>query len=328
MKRFLLGKIKDLQLSWLSILQISHVLISTGFVSILYLYFVKHQLNVAYIVLAEALGYAAAVFFIVIKKQCNLRRDIQIGFLLVIIGMLSLLLAWPPLVILFVYTVLRLSGGIIFFIPYNILFFGPTQADKKLHKMATYWAVVSIAGILAPLLGAYIFSRFNLLVFVGLAVSILCVALCFTIKLTTVRYGYSLKEIFVAIKGTRIITMFDGALQVASQLIITLYLLTFIQDELTFGRILSINALFSIFFSLKVAKISDESNKRIQFMWPLALISAAIMVFFYASQDFWTILFLIVLFKFITTLFNPIRSNIVLDTSTNTAVTWLSRELY
>ena len=325
-KAIVAQKLKSLfQISWL---QVAYLVVNTGFVSILYIYFVKNHLNFGYIILAEALGYAASVFFILIKKQFSSRRDIQIGFVMVIVGMVSLFLPLAPLALLIIYTVLRLSGGIIFFVPYNILFFGTTESDKKMHKMATYWAIVSLVGILAPVVGGYIFSQWGMNIFLGVALAILGAALLISFKLKKEVYTYSIKEILRHLKGTRTITMFDGALQIASQLIITLYLLTFIQDEFSFGRILSINALFSVFFSLKVAKFSDRSNKRIELIWPLSFASAAIMVLLYFVNSFWEVIVLIIMFKFITTLFNPVRANIVLDKSDNSAITWVSRELY
>jgi hypothetical protein len=325
-KEIFLTKIQDFLQVWWS--QIAYLVVSNGFVSILYFYFAHNHLNLGYIMLAEALGYTASVVFILFKKQFNSRRDIQIGFFLIIAGLLSLFLPWKSFFILIIYTILRVVGTIIFYVPYNILFFGSIEEGKKLHKMTVYWTIGSLVGILAPVTGGFLFVRLNLGIFVGIALGIISIALFFTFYLKKVVHKYRLKEILIHIKGTRIITMFDGALQTASQLLITLYLLTLVQDAFSFGRILSINALFSIMFSIKVAKFSDKNNRRIEFIWPLSVISALLMFSFYFVSTFWIIVALIIIFKFISTLFTPIRSNIVLDKSENTPVTWISRELY
>ena len=49
--------------------------------------------------------------------------------------------------------------------------------------------------------------------------------------------------------------------------------------------------------------------------------------FYFVNNLFWAVV-LIVLFKFITILFNPLRSNILLDKVSNGPITWISREIY
>ena len=309
-------------------LQAIYMMVQAGFISILYVYFVKNEINFWHIILAEALGYLFAVIFISLKRNFATKRDMLIGYLLILFALLVLLLPFSAYYLLIPYMVLKISGAIMFFTPYNILFFEGTNQDKKVHKMTVYWAIGTVVGIVAPLLGGYIFVRFGLLGFTILAILVLLIGLFFIYYAKNATYKYRLKDILVHIKGARTITMLDGGLQNVSQLLIALFLLNFIKDEFDFGKILSIIALISVVFSFKLAKISDKFKKRIEFIWPLSFLSALVMIsFYFVNNLFWAVV-LIVLFKFITILFNPLRSNILLDKVSNGPITWISREIY
>ncbi len=313
------------QIWWL---QVIYMIVNAGFISILYVYFVKNELNFGHIIIAEALGYLFAVILIALKREFRSRRDIMIGYTLVLCGLLTLLLPFAPYYLLIPYMVLKVSGAIMFFTPYNILFFEHTDSNKKLRKMTIYWAIGTVVGIVAPISGGYIFVTLGLSWFIVFAVVILFIALYLVQYVKQKVYKYTLKKILKYIKGLRTITMLDGALINSSQLLITLFLLNFIKDEFDFGKILSVIALISVVFSFKLASVSDKFKKRVEFIWPLSLLSAAVMFAFYFVLDLKTAIILILLFKFLSTLFNPIRSNILLDKIKNSPTAWISREIY
>ncbi len=309
-------------------LQAVYGMVASGFVVLLYSYFVKSQLNFSYIILAEALGYGGAALFIILKKQFEAPFDLRLGFLLILASLFLLFLPFSPLVVLFIYTIVRISGVIMFFVPYNILFFRSTQESKRLHKMTVMWSIGSVVGIIAPIIGGYIFFRFGVGIFVGIAIGILCLALFLTLFIKKEVYKYKFIEVITHLKGVRTTTMIDGASENISGILITLYLLSFIKDEFDFGKLLSVIALMSIIFSFKLASFSDKYNKRFEFIWPLSFLSAVIMISFYFVSSFWAVIILVILFKFVSTLLNPVRSNIILDKIDNVPLTWIARDVF
>lgn len=309
-------------------LQVAYTLINSGFLSLLYVYFVKSHLNFGYILLAEALGNLSAVIFILIKRQFRTRFDLRLGFFLVLSALILLLLPASPITLLIPYTILKVTGAIMFFVPYNILFFESTKVNKKLSRMTSYWSIGLVVGIFAPLLGGLLFSQLGLLWFIALAMLFICVSLFLTYLVKTQSYPYGIKEICTHIKSFRTIVMIDGALPTASSLLLTLYLLTFVHGAFDFGLLLSFIALVSISFSFLLAKVSDKKKKRLEFIWPLSTLSGITMILFYFLGGFWPAILLIICFKFISTMLNPIQSNIVFDRDNTTAITWISRELF
>jgi MFS family permease len=194
--------------------------------------------------------------------------------------------------------------------------------------MTSYWSIGLLVGIIAPLLGGFIFSHFGLPFFMLAAVVLLCCTFILTSFVKKNVYLYGVKEIFTHIRSFRIIVMIDGALTTASNILLTLYLLTFVRGAFDFGLLLSFIALVSVSFSFLLAKISDRYKKRLEFIWPLSTFSGFIMILFYFSHSFWSAVVLVILFKFVSTILNPIQSNIVFDRPKTTAITWISRELF
>ncbi len=306
-------------------LQVGYMIVNSGFISLLYVYFVKSHLNFGYIILAEALGYLFSIFLILVKKQFSSQRDLRFGFLLVFCALMLLLL---PLTLLIPYTILKVTGAIMFFTPYNILFFESTQTSKKLSRMTSYWSIGVVVGVLAPIIGGYLFSRLGLSPFVILALVLLGLTFYLIRFVKKEVYSYSIQEIFQHIKGFRTIVMIDGALPTASNLLLSLYLLTFVRGAFDFGILLSSIALVSVSFSFLIAKLSDKKKKRLEFIWPLSSFSGIILLLLYFTQNFWSVVLLVVLFKFVSTMLNPIQSNIVFDRENTTASTWISREIF
>ncbi len=316
---------KQFRVWWL---QVGYMIVNSGFISLLYVYFVKSHLNFGYIILAEALGYLFSIFLILVKKQFSSQRDLRFGFLLVFCALILLLFPLLPLTLLIPYTILKVTGAIMFFTPYNILFFESTQTSKKLSRMTSYWSIGVVVGVLAPIIGGYLFSRLGLSPFVLLALVFLGLTFYLIKFVKKEVYRYSIQEIFEDIQGFRTIVMIDGALPTASNLLLSLYLLTFVRGAFDFGILLSSIALLSVSFSFLIAKLSDKKKKRLEFIWPLSSFAGIILLLLYFTQSFWSVVLLVVLFKFVSTMLNPIQSNIVFDRENTTASTWISREIF
>lgn len=307
---------------------IAYSTVQSGFLAILFAYFVKNHLDFSLVLLAEALGYGLSVLFIISKRQFNTRHGMWFGLGLVLCSLPLLLSPLAPFYILIPYTLLKTSGGIMFYIPYNTLFFAKTNQEKKLHRMTMYWAIGSTVGILAPMTGGLLFASFGLPVFVGIALTILVVGICLAGLVKPETHPYTLHSTLTNIKGFRLVSMFDGSLYTGSNLLITLYLLTFIKGEFNFGTLLSIIALVSVALTFRIARWSDRIKKRWEFIWPLSFGVGLIMAsLFFVHSLVWAVV-LIVAYQVLISLFNPLRSNILFDNVEHTPATWVSREFY
>lgn len=307
---------------------IAYSTVQSGFLAILFAYFVKNNLNFGLVLLAEGLGYALSAIFLLSKRRFTTRGGMRLGLAMVLFSLPLLLTPIAPFYILFPYTLLKISGGILFYVPYNILFFENTDKDKKMQRMALYWGIGSAVSVLAPMTGGWIMSEFGLPVFIVVALFILVIALLLTRLVKRAEYPYRRTEIMNHINRFRVISMFDGALQSTSGLLIALYLLTFIKSEFNFGQILSVIALASVLLSLRLARISDRTKKRLEFIWPLSIGVGILMGSLYFAHSLVVAVVIIIVYQFLNSLFNPIRSNILLDNVGHEPITWLSRELY
>lgn len=316
---------KHFQVWWLQVL---YMIYNAGCIALLYLHFVKNNVDFGYIFLAEALGYLAAVIFLLAKRSFTSRRDLAFGLVFVTLGLCAIFLPYNILILLFFYIIFKTIGAILFFTPYNILFFSSTQKEKKMQKMTAYWAIGGSVGVIAPALGGYIFSVYDLKGLLSFGLLMVFLALLCTRFVNQETHRYTQKDIWTHIRSLRLVTMIEGATLKSSSLIIALYLLTYVQDEFDLGKLLSVIALISILFSLQVGKFSDKYKKRFILIWPLSLAIAGIMLAFYLVNDFYHVVILIVIFHFLNTLINPLRSNIVVDAIGNTPNMWISRELF
>jgi len=107
--------------------------ISSGFLSLVYFYFVKKHVSFGLIFLADFLGYIVIISFILFNRHLRFRNNIRLGFILIALAMLILLLPFDPNIIIFPYAILSSFGSIVFFCPYNILYFRELGKGNLAH---------------------------------------------------------------------------------------------------------------------------------------------------------------------------------------------------
>ncbi|MBI4992791.1 MAG: hypothetical protein HZC26_01460 [Candidatus Magasanikbacteria bacterium] len=299
-----------------------------GFTSVLFVYFVKKDVTFFQIFLADFFSYSLIVAYLLFRRTLFSRGTILTGYLLIVVGMLILLLPFPATALLFPYTIIYGLGVIMFFAPYNILYFKSIQRGNLEH-MTIYWSIGIITGLVAPLIGSFVLAKFPLWIFISCAVLILLSAAYLTRFVERQKYSYTTKEVLTHIRGLRTLSIIDGSLHKTSLIVVTVFSLQYITTELNFGRFLSIAALAGIIVALPMARISDRWQKRMIFIWPLSIMSAGVVFSFIFVKSFLGFFALALLLKAILSLLEPIRGNVILDKKeTGNAITWISRELY
>lgn len=308
-------------------LQAVYSLVSGGF-SLLYIYFVKQQISFFYILMAEFCGLVIIVIYLVCGKILHSRYTIMAGYLLLALSALVMLLPFKALYLVFFYFILSWLAAIIFFTPYNILYFQKIQKGEHLQDITFYWAVGIVVGIFAPLLAAYVWQMTNLSVFLTIYTLFIIFSLFLLNYIPAEVYRYKIKEGLTYLKGLRTINMIDGALHRTNGIIILIFSLQYINNELDFGKFLSITGLVALFVAFPMAKLSDQKQKRTIFIWPISVATGLVVMSFYFVNSFWQFFVLALILKGLLVLSEPIRSNIVLDKKEKRAITWISREIY
>ena len=302
--------------------------ISSGFLSLIYFYFVKKHVSFGIIFLADFFGYIFIISFILFFRHIHFRQNIRLGFLFIALGMLILLLPFAPEKIIFPYAILNSLGSIVFFCPYNILYFRE-RGKGNLQHMTFYWAVGILVGVVAPIIGGFLLGTFKLPVFIFVASVLLFMAIVLTQLVKVDEYKYSLSDLWKHMKGLRTSLVVDGALHRVSLIIVTVFSLRYLKTEINFGLFLSIAALMGIFVAFPMARISDRSQKRGFLIWFFSILSAVLMLSFIWVNSFWLYAFLALSLKAVSSVIDPVRANVVLDKrDASDPLSWISRELF
>ena len=160
---------KNFKIWWLQGLL---ALATFGFTSVLFIYFVKRDVSFFQIFLAEFFSYCLIVAYLLFRRTLFSRATIMAGYLLIVVAMLILLLPFSAPALLFPYTITYGLGVIMFFAPYNILYFKNIKRGNLEH-ITKYWAIGIVAGLFAPLIGSFVLAKFPLWIFISCAVFIL-----------------------------------------------------------------------------------------------------------------------------------------------------------
>lgn len=302
--------------------------ITSGFLSVSYIYFVKQHVSFSLIFLADFFGYLTIVVYLLLRRHLQFRSNIMLGFILIALAMLSLFLPVTASIIVFPYTILTGLGIILFFCPYNILYFKELNKGNLQH-MTFYWAIGVFMGIVAPIVGGFILGTFKLPIFISVACAVLFLAIYTTRLVEKGECRYSLSDALRHVKGLRTSMIVDGALHKMAFIIVTVFSLRYLKTEINFGLFLSVAALMGIFVAFPVARASDRTKKRIFLIWFLSLLSAVLVLLFILVDNFWSYAILALCLKAVSSINDPVRANVILDKmEAKNPIAWISRELY
>ncbi len=316
---------KNFKVWWL---QATYMVIWGGFISILYYHFVKNDISFFYIILIEAVASLLIALYLYFRGKFNSPNSILNSFILAVLAALLLLVPVKLAYIFIPYIIIRYFSAIIFFTVYNILDFRDISEKKYLQNMTFYWGVGAVISLIAPIIGGYIYETWALVGMV-LGISLLMlIGIYLTKFLPKEEYKYTKKEIFKCFPGLRTINIIDGGLHRINFVVIYIFSLNYITGGLDYGLFISLSALVGLMVAWPMAKISDRKNKRTIFIWPISIITAIVIGFFYFVNSFYWFLIFALLLKMMTTISDPIRSNVTQDKAPRTPLTWIGREMY
>lgn len=97
----------------------------------------------------------------------------RLGFCMIAAALVFLIFVPYSKPVYYAYSIFQNIGIIMFYIPLNILFFKDTDVNKRLQGMTWYWNVGIVSGVVGPLIGAFLFARTGLGVFLLLPLTLL-----------------------------------------------------------------------------------------------------------------------------------------------------------
>ncbi len=300
----------------------------TGFVQLLYFFFFKEQISFSRILFADGIGLFVAALFLLRFGSFRAPSSIRWGFVLIICSLFSFFLPFSLSILLPLYFTLSILGIVLFYTTYNILFFRKSKKNHYLKSVTTYWSVAIIAAAFGPLLGGFLFERTPFVFFLSCGMLLMLGALYVSGCLKTESFHYEAREILCYLKGLRTLNMLDGALHKTVMITIGIFSLRYIDSASDFGFFLSGIGLVTLLVSFKIARVSDSLKKRSLFIWPLSVLAAFLVFSFYFVDSLTQYFVLAALFRSITILLEPLRTNVTQDKKGHGAVVWISRELY
>lgn len=307
-------------------LQIFLSVLTYGFVGFVYLHFFKYQASLFHIMFAEGLYCMTSILVILARSSVCYRRDIMIGFALMAVSFIPVFFPFS-VSLMYLFVILFGVGTTVFFNAYNTLFFRTIKSNGRMWGITVYWALGGITAVVAPLIGATIFTNFGFYAFLAVAIIIAAIAISLSKYIPDGKFHYGIFQLFKSLKGIRTINMLDGALHRIYLVAFTLFALFFIQKEKNYGMFLSVMSLAAVCISLVNAKISDRSQKRFSFIVGFSLLAAALTVGFYFINTFtWFLIFALAL-RSVIVMLEPFRSNIVQDHCEFTPINWIAREM-
>lgn len=314
---------RHFRLSWL---QVILSFINYGFLGILYVNFFKNHLGFSQLFLAEGLSAAAVVIFIFQRRAYRASHDIVLGFASIAFSITFLFLPFSP-VVFYLFIIFRGLGSIIFYVPFNILYFDQRLEKRNLSSMTWYWALGLVPSVVAPVLGGFLYTYFGMGVFLSTSLVIVLFGIYCGTLVSKQKYPVSLRDLTLKLKGLRAINIVDGALHRVTNAIF-IFALLYIHTEINYGTFLSIAAVVALFFAMKMARVSDTSNQRMRYLWPLCLTSGFICFAFIFARSASVFLTLAIALRSLAVFVEPLRSNIILDTREKDPINWVSREFY
>jgi MFS family permease len=251
----------------------------------------------------------------------------RIGFSFMAAALLFLILVPYSKPIFYLFYIFQVIGGIIFYIPLNILYFEGVDATAHMRGMAWYWILGIIAGVFGPLIAAFLFVRTGLAIYIAIPILILCIGIYLCKFAPAQTISYTIFDAVDRLKGIRIMNILDGALHRVNG-DTGLFVLLFVTTVSQYGNFLSFVSLMMALVAWLLAKESDRTNHRMKYLWPAAVIAGLATISFTFAHTLTIFLLLTIITRSALIIAEPLRSNVMQDTIPPHAFNWISREFY
>lgn len=290
-------------------------------------YFQTQGLAFYKIMLVWAIGPLVSLPVVFFVHAWSTRTFLRLG-VLAFTGMSLSLLFYNP----FSYILFGICGGLVlacFWVSFNYVFFLASAKSQHAKDSSVYFLLGPLIGMVMPSLGALLIDGF------GFRVLFFVTSLLSLVPLLYVKGVYfdhtmdiSFRQADKDFSGIRLIAFFDGVLHYFQGHFLTIYALLFLKTEYEVGGLLSYLALLSLFVSFVFSYISDRRNKRVEFLYPLLIAMAILILVMPSLHSLSALVIVIGVYAILDNLSLPIRFAVHMDMGTRDIGFWRASEFY
>ncbi len=297
--------------------------------SLLFLYFKDSGVSPAELVFSFLFWAIAPILIISYftgKKNLDMKNTLIAGVMVQTISYFALIFFPPSALLLYAFSFCMGLNCYLFWVPFNILYF-ELGKGKEASLSSLYFAINPLFGILFPVIGGVIaqFQGFGLVFFLALILYLILIPVAY-LSIERRTFSYSLHSCLPDLKGFRTLIFIEGIYGggiASSVAVISLFYFT---KPSELGAFISATTLLSLVASFIISKVSDKSGKRKSF---IALSGSALGLATTAAVLATTAIgwaSAISLRNFVSALFYPFTTAIIMDKKLNLESTMVARE--
>lgn len=288
-------------------------LIATYFTNaLLLLWFSRMGISHKEMIVFYLMIYALAVISIAIFKGINPKPYFIIGIGANIV-MFIVYAACFKKEILFLMPFLYAPVFLFFWINYNIAFFASVEPEKRATGSALYVFAFSFLSAIIPVVAGYTAVKLGMPSVFWIGAAVMIIALLLSLRITAENVQYRIFNCLKCIKSVRTLIFMEGFWEHTTFIAIPLISLFFINEELKLGAYLSYLGLTGAVASIFMAKFSDKTKKRKEFIFPLAIaLAIATMLVSFGSNIYLWVAFTGLLYL-VSPALKPFQATLSLD---------------
>lgn len=227
---------------------------------------------------------------------------------------------------LYFYALIAGLSSVLFWIPFEILYFNKHDIGNHGKKSAWYFAIFSSAAILISPSAGVIADHFGFEKLFILSSVLMIIPLVLAVRLPVQTVNVTLKESLKHLRGVITLFIFDGVFWSIAPGLIALSLLNFTSTATQFGVVNSFVAIGAMCVSILAAHMSDRKRNRAAVIYPVSILSAAVMVLlgFQKSLIPFTLLFLVL--SSLKTIAQPVNNALPMDLRHDHAKLYMGRQ--
>lgn len=287
--------------------------------------FLRAHFSFAEMVTHHAVANLAAVALLPLFRGYRLRTLVVLSFV-VGIGRMLFAPAIDTLPELWIYSAFVGLTFIIFWIPFEIVFFEKHDPSSHGMRSAWYFLAMTFPGVIVPAAAGFVADSFgHTPLFVASAV-LMVVPLILSFGLPARQLPYRLGESLRAVKGVKALLFFDGLFFSVPLGVVGLSLLNFTKTASGFGTIASLVAVGSLLASMAASKMSDKKLDRAFFIYPVSVVAAVLLVAVGATTSIIAFTILLIIYNSLRTVIQPIVNALPMDLCADHARLYVARQ--
>lgn len=274
--------------------------------------------------------YFAAAVTVAALRWISARRTMRIGILLRMATIVPFIL-WPGPTGIYLSMVLFGAAIVLFWVPYNVLYFDHRDKTRRAGRSAYYSAVMPFIDAFATVSAGWVIAHhgFQPLFVLAFVLGVLPLVYVRTLELPHRRGRTKLDMVrhLRRVRGLRTMMFLNGVSQGVYWPAVPLITLFFITGVFAYAGFFGILGLVGALGAIFLARLSDKAGRRLQYLLPFSAIAG---VAHLASAFAPTLLVWGLsrgLSNVATTLFDPFKNAILLDKAEGVLDLYVAREL-